>query len=269
MSKNRQFIVWCVIIAMALITLGCTVNGVNIESVEVGELIEESEKVNREDAKEARVTIKMGAGELKVSGGADDLMEADFTYNVEDWKPVVEYQIKDSEGRLTVRQPDTDKFSARGDVRYEWDLRFDDKTPLDMHVECGAGNADMDLSTLNVTKLDVKLGAGDAELDLSKNTSLTRLDVTMGAGKLTIDLTGQWEDDVEVAIQGGVGDITLRLPEDIGVKVKVTKGLGDVDNSGLYERDGAYVNKAYEDADVRLEITIQAGVGQVNLEVVE
>ncbi len=269
MSRSRQFIIWSIIIATVFISLGCGVNGVKLESVEVGELIQESKTVAREDAKKVRVTIKMGAGELKIDGGADELLEADFTYNVEDWKPEVEYQIKDDEGRLTLRQPDTDKFSARGDVRYEWDLRFDDKTPLDIHVECGAGNTTMDLSTLNVTELDMKLGAGDAELDLSKNTSLSNLDVTMGAGKLTLDLTGQWESDVEVAVQGGVGDITLLLPEDIGVRVNVTKGIGDIDNSGLYERDGAYVNKAYDDAAVRLEITIQAGVGQINLEVVE
>lgn len=269
MSKDRQIIAWGVIAAMVFIALGCTINGIHLESVKVGELIEESKTVAREDAKNVRVTIKMGVGELKVNGGADDMLEADFTYNVEDWKPVVEYQVKGDEGRLTVRQPDTDNFSVRGDVRYEWDLQFDDKTPLDMHVECGAGDADMELSTLNVTQLDVKLGAGDAELDLSKNTSLSDLNVTMGAGKLTLDLTGRWEDDVDVTIQGGVGNITLLLPEDIGVQVKVTKGIGDVDSSGLYERDDAYVNKAYDEADVRLKITLQAGVGQINLKVVE
>ncbi len=269
MSRNRQFIIWCIVIATALISLGCSVNGVKFESVEVGELIQDSKTITREDAKEVRVTVKMSAGDLKVNGGADDLLEADFTYNVEEWKPEVEYQVKDDEGRLTLRQPDTDKFSARGDIRYEWDLQFDDETPLNIRVECGAGNTDLDLSTLNVTQLDVKLGAGDAELDLNKNRSLSDLDITMGAGKLTLDLTGQWEEDVTVAIQGGVGDITLLLPEDIGVKVNVTKGIGDIDNSGLYERDGAYVNKAYDDADVRLEVTLQAGVGQINLKIVE
>src|SRR5512145_1312212 len=127
MSSNKQFIIWCIVVATALISLGCSVNGVKFESVEVGELIQDSKTIAREDAKDVRVTIKMSTGDLKVSGGADDLLEADFTYNVEEWKPEVEYQVKDDEGRLTLRQPDTDKFSARGDIRYEWDLQFDDE----------------------------------------------------------------------------------------------------------------------------------------------
>jgi hypothetical protein len=29
----------------------------------------------------------MGAGELNFTGGADQLMEGEFSYNVADWKP--------------------------------------------------------------------------------------------------------------------------------------------------------------------------------------
>lgn len=265
----KRWIIWSVVIATLLLALGCTVNGVNLDAVQVGELINETETVDLEDAEKVRVTIKMGAGELKIGDGVEDLLEADFTYNVADWKPEVDYQVRNGEGRLTVRQPQSDQLSMSGNVRYEWDLNFNDDVPLDMSIECGAGDADIDMSKLDVTDVDIKLGAGDTEVDLSKNSSLEDLNVTMGAGNLTLDLNGQWEEDVNIGIQGGVGEINLHLPEDIGVRVKVTKGIGDVDSSGLYKRDGAYVNKAYDDADVQLEITIQAGIGQVNLDVVE
>jgi hypothetical protein len=53
------------------------------------------------------------------------------------------------------------------------------------------------------------------------------------------------------------------------VRVKVDKGIGDVDASGLYREGNAYVNQAYEDAKTALEINIQAGVGQIDLEVVD
>jgi hypothetical protein len=54
------------------------------------------------------------------------------------------------------------------DYRYEWDLRLNDDVPMELHVDVGAGRADLKLGSL----------------------SLTRLDVAGGAGALTVDLTG-------------------------------------------------------------------------------
>ena len=252
-----------------LVILGCSVSNLSIETANVGELQNESQIVELGRADKVRVDIKMGAGELKVDSGAESLLEADFTYNVEAWQPEVDYNVEDSNGRLTIRQPNTSQLSIRGDIRYEWDLAFNDDVPLDMRIEYGAGSGDIDVGELNVTQLDVKLGAGDMTLDLSGNESLSRLEFDMGAGDLTVDLNGRWTENVDVDIQGGVGQTTLLLPKDIGVRVNVTKAIGDVDASGLYNRGGYYVNEAYGEADVTVEISIQAGVGQINLEIVE
>jgi predicted membrane protein len=270
MNKRKQTIIIVTIIAlMMLVSLGCSVNGVSLDVVEVGELIKETEIVGRDDADEVRVQLKMGAGELQIDGGADELLEADFSYNVADWEPEVDYHITDGNGRLTVRQPRSDKLSIRGNIRYEWDLKFNDDVPLDMRIECGAGQSDIELSSLNITKLDMKLGAGDVDIDLSNNTSLTDFELDMGAGNVSVNLNGDWEHNVDVSIQGGVGQTTIYLPENIGVRVRVDKGIGDVDTSGLYRDGNTYVNKDYEESDTTIEVNIQAGIGQVNLEVVE
>jgi len=55
------------------------------------ELQTESESVALRDAESVRANLKMTAGELKVGGDADGLMEADFAYNVADWQPKVSY----------------------------------------------------------------------------------------------------------------------------------------------------------------------------------
>ena len=70
-------------------------------------------------------------------------------------------------------------------------------------------------------------------------------------------------------MQGGFGQTTLRLPKDIGVHVTVNKAFGQINASGLDQRDDAYVNEAYGQSDITLEISVQAGVGQINLEVVD
>jgi hypothetical protein len=253
-----------------LAMLGCTVTNLNIETVKVGELRNESQVVERGDAETVKLYVKMSTGQLHIAGGADELLNADITYNVAAWEPKVHYEVDDDgEGRLTIRQPSTDKVSLRKDTRYEWDLQLSDDVPLDMRIECGAGESDLDLGSLDVTDLDIKQGAGDVNLDLSGNTRLQRLEFDIGAGDADLNLAGEWDHDVDVDIQGGLGALHLRLPEDIGVRVNVTKGLGDIDVSGLYDRDTYYANEAYDTADVTLEISLQTGIGRITLEVVE
>ncbi|MFN2283117.1 MAG: toast rack family protein [Anaerolineae bacterium] len=269
-NRSTRLTLLLIIVAALFISLGCTVgNFSSIDTVTVGELNKETQTVEVGDAEEVRVYIKMGTGELKVNRGADTLMRANFTYNVADWKPQVDYTVTDGSGRLNIRQPNSDQISIRSDIRYTWDLKFDEETPLDMRVECGAGSGDINLSKLNVTRFDGKLSAGDFTIDLSGNQSLEYLELDVGAGDATVDLNGDWEHDVEAYIQGGIGNTVLRLPKDIGVRVIVNKAIGSVDAQGLTRDGDVYVNDAYGVSPVTVEINVQTGVGETSLEVVE
>jgi hypothetical protein len=269
MSRQRRWMMIGLAGAAGLIFMGCTFSSIGIQTTQIGELTRTNTTIELDDADQVRVTIKMGAGELKVDNGADDLMEAEFTYNIPEWEPTVSYDVDEGDGRLVIRQPSTDRIPVNGDFRYEWDLNFADGVPLDMRIECGAGTQDIDLAGLLITELDIKLGAGSTEINVSDNPELHHMDIDIGAGDTTVDLNGPWGEDTEVHIQGGVGEISVRLPRDVGVRVVVTKGLGDVDASGLHRDGGAWVNEAYGESDVTLEVSIQAGIGQVNLDVQE
>ncbi len=58
----------------------------------------------------------------------------------------------------------------------------------------------------------------------------------------------------------------MQLPKNVGVRVEVSRGIGDVDVSGLYRQGTAWSQRAYGTADVTLNIAIRAGVGRVVLE---
>ena len=70
--------------------------------VEVIEPRTDSESIELGDAEMVRAELKMPAGELEVTGGAQELMEADFTYNSPSFKPEVSYSITGFRGRLVV-----------------------------------------------------------------------------------------------------------------------------------------------------------------------
>src|SRR5829696_4406181 len=215
-------------------------------SPEVGKLQHASKSVGSENAQSARAQLKMGAGELNLTGGADQLMEADFSYNVSEWKPKVSYDVSGKKGELVVKQGSANGGDLSGGARNEWDISMNDELPTD---------------------LVVRLGAGESALDLDSLT-LTGVDLQMGAGKTTVDLTGDYAQDFDASIQGGVGEATVLLPSEVGVKAKAEGGLGKINAKGLKKVGDSYANDAYGESDVNVSVDVQGGVGEINLKVV-
>jgi hypothetical protein len=201
-TRNSKRIALLALAAILLAASGCG------GGVRVGELRIESETVELGGAASVRVEIEMAAGELEVSGGAAELLEASFTYNVAELKPEVDY----SGGTLSVRTPDVKVGGGAlwdlDEYRYEWDLRLNEDVPMEMQVSMGAGRSDLRLGGLALTRLDVTRGAGEVVVDLSGSTSLTRLNVGGGAGGVAVDLSGTWQQDLEATIEGGLGKRT-------------------------------------------------------------
>ena len=230
-----------------------------------GELRTESRSVELGGAESVDVTIKMGVGLLEVAGGADDLLDAEFAYNVAALRPEVEYQVSGTRGLLTVRQPASPGV-VMTNLTYEWDLRLRDDVPMDLTVELGFGNADLKLGALSLSSLDIRSGAGNVTVDLSDSRSLRSLDLAMGAGDVRLDLTGDWQGDLDANIARGVGNATVRLPSEVGVRVEAQRGLGTINASGLGRDGDAYVNDAYGESDVTLHVRVTGGIGDVTLE---
>lgn len=114
--------------------------------------------------------------------------------------------------------------------------------------------------------LSVIVGGGSSNLQLA-GLQLTRLDVNQGAGMSTIDLSGGWKRDLDVSIDTGAADITVRLPKDVGARVEVEAGPTAIEATGLRREGNVYTNNAYGVSDVTLHVAMKAGIGRINLEV--
>lgn len=215
-------------------------------ALSVGALRTESQAVELGDEESVRVEINLGAGDLALTGGAQKLLEADFTYNVARLKPAVKY----TDGKLVVWQPDAEGLPNLRNItnfRNEWNLRLQDETPMDLQVDMGAGNSNLHLAGLPLTQLAVMLGAGTS----------------------TLDLSGAWRRDLDVAIESGAANVSVRLPKDVGVRVEVNAGPTLVDALGLTQEGNVYTNAAYGVSAVTLQVKMEAGIGWINLAVAE
>ena len=202
----------------------------------------DSRSVELAGAESARVQVDMGAGELWVEGGSAKLLDADFHYSVRSWKPEIKYDVSGGRGYLTVRQPPVHGFNTgRRDNR--WDLHLNDKLPMELRVNVGAGEGTLKLA----------------------GTSLRRLEIEIGAGELHIDLTGGWDHDLDAEVRGGVGEATVRLPVGVGVRATATGGLGGINVQGLHKEGNYWENDAYGKSDIHVRLKVTGGIGQINL----
>jgi len=202
----------------------------------------DTQSIELGSAKSVSADLNMPAGLLTLTGGASRLLDANFRYDDSDEKPVVDYSVSGDQGQLTVRQS-RDEDIHFGNDGSEWDLRFGDTAPLDLKLEMGAGQSNIGLNGLNVEHLDVH----------------------MGAGELNLDLTNVKNPNLKANIEGGVGHASIRLPKDKGVRVYATGGIGSVNAPGMQRDGSAYVNDAYGKTPSTMDITVNGGVGQIDL----
>jgi hypothetical protein len=202
----------------------------------------ETRTIEASGASSAKVSLRMGAGELRLSGGAAALMEGEFTTNVDRWMPEIEYGVAGGHGDLKIRQP-KGRSLFFGPRRNSWNVRLSGAVPVD---------------------LSVRLGAGESRLDM-RGVDVGSIDVDMGVGELRLDLSGPRPRDLRVRIDGGVGSAVITLPRDIGVQVEVDGGIGSVSAHGLRKEGRRYVNDAFGRTAASLRVEIDAGIGSIDL----
>jgi N-terminal domain of toast_rack, DUF2154 len=200
----------------------------------------ETRSIDLDKSEEVRVDLKMGAGEMRVDGGSDKLMEGRFTYNRLRQRPEVSYNAGGFRGHLLVEEP---SHVGTATSRYVWDLRFNNQKPVEFNINCGAGESRLDLGDL----------------------TLRRVNVEMGVGHLQMDLRGTPKNDYDVNVHGGVGEATIYLPENVGIEAHLEGGIGEIRAPGLQKREGRYVNDAYGRSKTTVRLDVQGGIGSINL----
>ncbi|HET7108422.1 MAG TPA: toast rack family protein [Candidatus Acidoferrum sp.] len=201
-----------------------------------------SESIDKKDAKSVRMSIKMPAGELTMSGGAESLLNADFSFGSSWHEPNIEYSVNNGAGELSIEQEGGGTLVTNSDNN--WNLKVNNSIPIDLEIDIGAGRG-----ILRFAKVD-----------------LTRLELNIGAGQADVDLSGERAKDLQAEIQGGVGEATIRLPKDVGVVAVVHGGLGSIDTHGLKEEDGQYVNAAYGKSPTTIHLSVNGGIGSIKLQ---
>lgn len=257
MRKSTKVVLAAVLAVGLLAQTGCVFRRERIVERAGASRTADKSVISLEGAQEGEVVLMMAAGELSLTGGAgeENLLEGDFIYRPATLTPIVEESKSTSRKQVVIRNDDRTEglgdFSLfdRAKFRNDWVVSLSEAVPIEqLSVTLGAGNSDLDLRGVDVRSLSVELGAGDT----------------------TVDLSGKRESDIEGSIEAGAGKVTVRLPQDVGVRVSGAQdGIGDWKADGFIRRGDDLVNDVYETADIKIELNVQRGVGEVRLELVD
>ena len=201
-------------------------------------------------AKRVKVDLHLGVGDLRLSALSDSshLLEGYLNYPKR-WgaAPHVSYRVSGGEGQLVIESrskpgwaiPFTGHSSGES-----WRLQLSREVPLSIELDAGASSSVVDLSHLQLESLRVKAGVG-------------RLEVLFPAEG----------DRMEAQVEGGVGELVLRIPRSVAARIRIEGGLGTRQIDGRFARldDHTYESPGYATAASRLEIVVEGGVGSLSV----
>jgi hypothetical protein len=226
-----------VVLSAMLGLSGCVIHGDRSGTIEYS-----TQSIDLDASELVHVNLNMGAGELRVTDGAQKLLRGDFAYNMPEWKPEVRYTNVGGKGTLNIKQPGS-SHTYVGNTKYRWDLQLNNKVPMDLQVHFGAGEARLDLGSLQ----------------------LRGVDVNMGVGHLDMDLRGTVKHSYNVTIHGGVGQATVRLPVDAGIFAEAHGGIGSINVRGLNNRGGYWTSESWDHAENKIRVEVHGGIGEIRL----
>lgn len=244
---------------------------------------------SRRVAGEERLDVHLayGAGRLQLGPAeAGMLYRLELRYDEESWEPRTEYDG----GKLRVGLDGRDRSINVKDGRSgHLELELSREVPLDLRMEFGAARADLDLSGLALTDLQLRTGASEtvvesraanpsvlrrAELEVGAADFTARglgflnaeeIDVSAGVGEVTLAFDGDWRRDARVEVHMGVGSLRLLFPRDLGIRLERSTFLTSFEAPGLIREGKAYLSENWDRAARRVTVEIDAAFGGIEV----
>lgn len=286
---------WGLIVVSLWVFIACAIPIPTTAPLTKIDMVDETQSVGLDGAQRAVVRLRLLSQRLAVRPGDDvGLLLGRFRYNVKEWAPSVKQNADEGTTTVTVGQGLGSQIPlGKSDDGYvnEWDVGLAYGVPIDLGVDIGVGQVQLDLGGLSLSDLSVTSGSADVSLTFDApnpeplghlrltsgtgtfvvsglgNANFDHLSVLGGTGRVNLDFSGAQSRSAVVDIKAGAGKIDLRVPASVGTRVTLTgTGAGTVDIIGFTEQsDKVYVNAAYGVAALTLTINVTIGVGAITL----
>jgi hypothetical protein len=255
--------------------------------------VSQSQTIDKEKSLDATVSLDIGSLEISSEKQAGNLYSYDLLYDKATFAPDLQYNpvLGGTEGRLffslhNIRKMGIHPQRSNSKLR----VAFGNSVPLSLKINAGVGDARLSLSSLKISRLDFESGVGEAKVSAYEMNPIScefvklkngigrleavglgylnfrNLEFDGGVGGASLDFTGEWKQNADIRIQVGVGEVNVRMPREIGVRVDSPKNfLSGIHLEGFSKQDSYYYSENYERAPIRVSVRVTTGIGGLRI----
>ncbi len=232
------------------------------------------------------LVLKMGAGTLHISDGGSSMVEGEIKTNIANWQPSVDI----ADEKITISQGNNDQSFTipSGNLINDWNLKLGTENPLELSIDAGAYESDIQIGDIQLEKLSIDDGASNSKVTFKSpnkvtmtslkyhtgasqvelvnlaNANFKEMDFDSGAGSYTLDFNGDLTQDAEVSIKSGLSNMKIIIPADMNTLVTLSGGVNNVSLKGTWTVNSNKY-RTLTSSGPRLEIDIDMGVGNLEL----
>ena len=256
----------------------------------------DSYSFNTRQYKDLDVSISYGLGELTIgSSDKKNIIEGSVTYDSRRINPTVKMETVSSSGVLTIKtKKDHDKYQGGyklKNIDNKMEFYFPPQIKTDLFLDFGVGDAEIDLTNISITKLNINCGLSDVELEINKRNSVIcesvsienglgdlsvfglgnlaakKIDINIGLGSADIDLSGDRIYDTDINVDVGLGSLDMTLPKKTNIKIYVDSSfLSSVDIYGLKQKKNKlWVSPDWDSSHPTINMDVNVGIGSVDI----
>jgi len=270
------------------LVLMLSASGVGAREYETEEFVFPADDIETLD-----VLVSLGAGQFDITTEKmDDIARARVEYDPRRIEVFAEYEKRGSVGFLEF-ESDQHRIRDIDNDSNLWDIVLSDRYPTEMEINIGACRSEIDLSGLPLKLLSLDVGAAEGRIifgrpnpieadeiiinagaasfsaDKLGNAAFRRLTFEGGVGSFELDFSGEYKTRARARISIGLGSATIIIPRDLPVRVEADDGFlssVEIDDGGRGEYDDDYYESDdFRDADIGLSLSIDVGLGSVEV----
>lgn len=252
-------------------------------------------EIPRKNEKELKIKISGGAGVFYILPGSDDKIVVIDGYSEKAASKShinLDYFVEEGVGYLEF---ELTKISSREISDNEkWYIKLCKDIPTTLDISLGASKANIELGGLSLKNLKISTGisstnlkftspnkitmrkfeieAGVAKFDGEKlgNAKFKNLRFSAGIGSFDIDLSGELLDEAEINFELGFGNLDIYLPKEIGAVITSSLNfLSPRKFDNFYKKGDKFISFNYENAQKKINIFIDSGLGSIRVRWIE
>lgn len=150
-----------------------------------------------------------------------------------------------------------------------WRIGLNPRIPLDLQINAGLGQVELNLDALTLSHLSINMDAGSSTVTLPDGTYEIEFDADLGASTIVFPENGR----ISAQIDGSAGSFNITIPDGIPARIEISSGLGGINMDerfslvdGERNDDGIWETADFDsDGEEWLDLFIDMGTGSVQV----